>query len=131
MYPKYIEFTVAKMIFVFCSILSFQSFTTVNAQVQSDHNDFNFVAAGDWGCDKKAHETVANMQNKSPELVLALGDLSYQKRADCWFQMMSPLINKTKMVFGDHEYNFKNSSRLDEVLTEIQSNKTILFFRLW
>ena len=21
--------------------------------------------------------------------------------------MMSPLINKTKMVFGDHEYNFK------------------------
>ena len=56
------------------------------------------------------------MQNKSPELVLALGDLSYQKSADCWFQMMSPLINKTKMVFGDHEYNFKNSSRLDEYL---------------
>jgi hypothetical protein len=55
--------------------------------------DFNFVAAGDWGCDKKAHETVTNMQNKSPELVLALGDLSYQKSADCWFQMMSPLIN--------------------------------------
>ncbi len=42
------------------------------------------------------------MQNKSPELLLALGDLSYQKSADCWFQMMSPLINKTKMVFGDH-----------------------------
>jgi hypothetical protein len=77
-------------------------------------SDFNFVAAGDYGCDKKAHETVNHMQNKSPELVLALGDLSYQKSADCWFQMMSPLINKTKMVFGDHEYNFKNSSRLDE-----------------
>jgi predicted phosphodiesterase len=79
-------------------------------------SDFNFVAAGDYGCDKKAHQTVTNMQNKSPELVLVLGDLSYQKSADCWFQMMSPLINKTKMVFGDHEYNFKNSSRLDEYL---------------
>jgi calcineurin-like phosphoesterase family protein len=79
-------------------------------------SDFNFVAAGDWGCDKKAHQTVSNIQNKAPELVLALGDLSYQKSADCWFQMMSPLINKTRMVFGDHEYNFKNSSRLDEYL---------------
>ncbi len=26
--------------------------------------------------------------------------------------MMSPLLNKTKIVFGDHEYNFKNSNRL-------------------
>ncbi|MGA7006971.1 MAG: metallophosphoesterase [Nitrososphaeraceae archaeon] len=128
MYPKYIEFTVAKMIFVFCSILSFQSVITVNAQVQSDHNDFNFVAAGDWGCDKKAHETVTNMQNKSPELVLALGDLSYQKEADCWFQMMSPLINKTKMVFGDHEYNFKNSSKLDEYLQSFNLTKQYYSF---
>ena len=95
------------MIFVFCSILSFQGVITVNAQVQSDHNDFNFVAAGDWGCDKKAHETINHMQNKSPELVLALGDLSYQKNADCWFQMMSPLIDKTRIVFGDHEYLHK------------------------
>ena len=66
------------MIFVFCSILSIQSFITVNAQVESGHNVFNFVAAGDWGCDKKAHETVSNIENKNPELVLALGDLSYQ-----------------------------------------------------
>ncbi|MGA7008401.1 MAG: metallophosphoesterase, partial [Nitrososphaeraceae archaeon] len=73
--------------------------------------------------DKKAHQTVINMQNKSPELVLALGDLSYQKSADCWFQMMSPLINKTKMVFGDHEYNFKNSSRLDEYLQRFNLTK--------
>ena len=63
MYPKYIELTVAKMIFVFCSILSFQSFTTVKAQVQTDHNDFNFVAAGDWVVIKELYETVANMQN--------------------------------------------------------------------
>lgn len=79
-------------------------------------HDFNFAAAGDWGCDKKAQVTVNNMVNKTPELVFALGDLSYQKSADCWFQIMSPMINKTKIVFGDHEYNFKNSSRLKEYL---------------
>ena len=28
-------------------------------------SDFNFVVAGDWVCDKKAHQTVINMQNKS------------------------------------------------------------------
>ncbi len=68
------------------------------------------------------------MQNKSPELVLVLGDLSYQKSADCWFQMMSPLINKTKMVFGDHEYNFKNSSRLDEYLLRFNLTKQYYSF---
>jgi len=100
----------------------------VNAQPQPAHKEFNFVAAGDWGCDKKAHETVSNMQNKSPELVLALGDLSYQKSADCWFQMMSPLITKTKMVFGDHEYNFKNGSRLDEYLQKFNLTKQFYSF---
>ena len=91
-------------------------------------SDFNFVVAGDYGCDKKAHQTVTNMQNKSPELVLVLGDLSYQKSADCWFQMMSPFINKTKMVFGDHEYNFKNSSRLDEYLQRFNLTKQYYSF---
>ena len=64
------------------------------------------------GCDSKVQSTVNNIRNKSPEIVLALGDLSYQKTADCWFEMMSPLINKTKIVFGDHDYKFKNSSKL-------------------
>ena len=100
-------------IIIIAGILSLNNLAIASSEISSNRNNvFNFVAAGDWGCDKKAHETVNHMQNKSPELVLALGDLSYQKEADCWFQMMSPLISKTRMVFGDHEYNFKNSSRL-------------------
>ncbi len=121
-------FIVGEMIFIFCSILSIPSFVVANAQIQLGHSDFNFAAAGDWGCDTKAHQTVSNMQNTSPELVLAMGDLSYQKSADCWFQMMSPLINKTKMVFGDHEYSFKNSSRLDEYLSKFNLTKQFYSF---
>jgi len=41
------------------------------------NNEFNFVAAADWGCDTRAHATITNMQNKSPELMLTLRDLSY------------------------------------------------------
>jgi predicted MPP superfamily phosphohydrolase len=99
----------------------------VHATKQNMSN-FSFAAAGDWGCDSKAQATVRNMQNTSPELVLALGDLSYQKSADCWFQIMSPLINKTKIVFGDHEYNFKNSSRLKEYQQEFDLDKQYYSF---
>ena len=116
-------------ILIIAGILSLNNLAIASSEISSNRNNgFNFVAAGDWGCDKKAHETVNHMQNKSPELVLALGDLSYQKEADCWFQMMSPLINKTRMVFGDHEYNFKNSSRLDEYLQKFNLTKQYYSF---
>jgi len=72
----------------------------IHAQQKAQLLNFSFGAAGDWGCDKKAQNTVRNMQNKSLDLVLALGDLSYQKNADCWFDMMSPLLNKTKIAIG-------------------------------
>ena len=40
------------------------------------NNEFNFVAAADWRCNMQAHATITNMQNKSPELMLTLRDLS-------------------------------------------------------
>lgn len=73
----------------------------------SHHNTtgFNFVAAGDFGCGAKANRTVTNMQRLNPELVIALGDLSYQKSPDCWFQVVSPLDKdgKLKIEFGEHD----------------------------
>ena len=39
--------------------------------------DFNFAAAGDWGCKGETTETVNNIVDKTPELVLGLGDFSY------------------------------------------------------
>jgi calcineurin-like phosphoesterase family protein len=119
-----------KVPFIVGICLSLISINTLSAQpiTKSNDIDFNFVAAGDWGCDAKAHDTVNNMQNKSPAIVLALGDLSYQKNADCWFEMMSPLLNETRIVFGDHEYNFKNSSRLDEYLNKFDLTKQYYSF---
>jgi hypothetical protein len=43
------------------------------------------------------------MERKNPELVLALGDLSYHSTADCWFDIMSPLKGKMMITLGHHD----------------------------
>ncbi len=52
--------------------------------------DFNFVAAGDYGCSKNAKNTINSMKDKKPELVLPLGDLSVDNTATCWLDLISP-----------------------------------------
>ncbi len=52
--PKNGGFIAGKMFFIFFSILSINNVIAANAQIQTSHNGFNFVAAGDYGCDKKA-----------------------------------------------------------------------------
>jgi predicted MPP superfamily phosphohydrolase len=65
--------------------------------------DFNFAAAGDWGCNSNTNKTIMSMQSKNPELVLGLGDYSYKKTAVCWLQMIDPIDEKMKIVIGNHE----------------------------
>jgi hypothetical protein len=66
-------------------------------------SDFNFAAAGDWGCSFRAVDTVSNIINKNPELVLGLGDYSYNDTADCWLEITAPLHNKMKIAIGNHD----------------------------
>jgi hypothetical protein len=56
---------------------------------------FNFAAVGDFGCSTNTKKTINNIEEKKPELVLPLGNLSYQTTADCWFNAMSPLKVKS------------------------------------
>jgi len=64
---------------------------------------FNFVAVGDWDCTGKTKDTVENIIEQDPELVLALGDLSYNGKAKCWLDLIEPIADKTKIVIGNHE----------------------------
>jgi hypothetical protein len=68
-----------------------------------EDGNFNFAAAGDYGCSTNTQNTVSNMESKDPELVLALGDLSYHSTADCWFDIMSPLKGKMMITLGYHD----------------------------
>jgi hypothetical protein len=65
---------------------------------------FNIAVAADWGCDENAEKTAQNIQSKNPELVIANGDLSYKKSAECWFELIQPFKSKMKIAMGDHDY---------------------------
>ena len=52
--------------------------------VSSVEEDFNFVAVGDFSCNEDAKNTVINIINTDPELLLGLGDYSYETSAKCW-----------------------------------------------
>jgi hypothetical protein len=64
---------------------------------------FNIVAVGDWDCTGETEDTVDNIIEQDPELVLALGDFSYSGDADCWFELIEPIADKTKIAMGNHE----------------------------
>ena len=89
----------------------------------SKRKDFNFVAAGDFGCSKNTENTIKNMEDKKPELVLTLGDLSIDKTANCWLDLISPFDDKLKITFGYHEVKdgvsklnqYKEAFGLDEL----------------
>jgi hypothetical protein len=67
-------------------------------------SDFNFAAAGDWGCTDDTTDTINNILGKSPELVLGLGDYSYDEEdADCWLKKVEPINDKMKIAIGNHD----------------------------
>ena len=64
---------------------------------------FNIAAVGDWDCTDETEDTVDNIVDQDPELVLALGDLSYNGDAECWLELIEPIADKTKIAIGNHE----------------------------
>ena len=47
--------------------------------------DFNFVAAGDFGCNAETEKIFNMMKKMEPELYLMLGDLTHEPTLDCWY----------------------------------------------
>ena len=50
------------------------AYATLTTSSSIPNTDFNFAAVGDWECNPNTADTIKNIQNKDPELVLALGD---------------------------------------------------------
>jgi len=92
---------------------SLEYFFPTAAAATSD--DFSFGAVGDWGCTLDTQDTVNNIVDKNPELVLQLGDTSYDKDGeDCWFQIVDPIDEKMKIAIGNHET--KSLSSLNQLM---------------
>jgi hypothetical protein len=80
-----------------------KQYSIVNEATASLSSDFNFAAAGDWSCTSNTEDTVNNILGKSPELVLGLGDYSYEDSAGCWLDIIQPIDNIMKIAIGNHE----------------------------
>jgi hypothetical protein len=76
--------------------------------------DFNFAAAGDWGCKGETTETVNNILDKNPELVLGLGDFSYGDDAGCWLEIVEPIDDIMKIAFGNEDLQASEETELME-----------------
>jgi hypothetical protein len=68
-------------------------------------SEFDFVIAGDYGCDSKTRQTIEKMEDEDPDLVFALGDLSEVKDSDCFFDIISDLDDdgRFKVALGDDD----------------------------
>ena len=72
---------------------------------EDNTKSFNFVAVGDFSCNEDAKNTVMNILNADPEIVLGLGDYSYEKTAKCWKDVVGGIDpQKMKISFGNHEF---------------------------
>ena len=79
------------------------SFALEKQPVNTENKDFNIIAVADVGCSIRAQENIKNIEKLNPELFLAVGDLSYKKTPDCWFNMTKSLDSKTKIAIGNHD----------------------------
>ncbi|MDP9489270.1 MAG: metallophosphoesterase [Thermoproteota archaeon] len=98
---------------------------------ENAEENFNFAAAGDFGCSTNTQNTIENMQRRDPEIVLTLGDHSYHSTADCWFDMMSPIKDKLMVTLGHHDVEdgqakmnqYMNSFAMDKPFYSYDYNK--------
>ena len=91
-------------------------------------NDFNFGTVGDWGCNSNTQSTVNNIVGKNIELVLALGDYSYESTANCWLNIVDPIDHKMKITIGNHDDI--SSSLLNQYMNHFGLSKQFYSFDL-
>jgi predicted MPP superfamily phosphohydrolase len=98
--------------------------------VDQDSLDFNFAAVGDFGCNTDAKETLRNIFNLKPEVLLELGDLSYEPDSKCWFDMIASLEKYTivKIAVGYHDIFDGGEDLLQSYLTHFNLAKQFYSF---
>jgi len=90
-----------------CILSSFLFLIPLHEVTAQSLPDFNFVAVGDWSCNEKTESTVTSILEKNPEVILGLGDYSYEDTADCWLEIVEPIEDKLKISFGNHDVQYQ------------------------
>lgn len=66
-------------------------------------SEFSIATAGDWGCGPDATSTLNSIVDKKPDLVVAIGDYSYETSAECWLNIVKPISGTTHIGIGNHD----------------------------
>jgi len=75
-----------------------------------DDDNSNFIAAGDWACNKETKKTIKKISKLDPELVLGLGDYTFESISpQCWFDISKPIDDKLKIAIGNHDLDYQIS----------------------
>lgn len=94
--------TISRLLTYVFSLTLLLAFTLSNYAL----GDFNFGAAGDYGCNSNTQKTLNNIKSHTTvERHLALGDYSYQSTGTCFFNIINSanLKDKTRPAIGNHE----------------------------
>ena len=77
---------------------------------QPTYPNFRIAAVGDWDCNSNTDKTVDSIGFQTPDLILGLGDYSYESSADCWLDAIRPIYNSDdpaadnmQITIGNHE----------------------------
>jgi len=76
---------------------------SINQNQTINEQKIKIVAAGDFGCRPVAQNNIKQIELQKPDIFLALGDLTYEPTADCWYDMTRAFDSKTKIAIGNHE----------------------------
>jgi hypothetical protein len=90
-----------------------------NLELDIQNSEFDFVVAGDYGCDSKTRQTIKDMEEQDTDLTFALGDLSEVKNPNCFFDIVSKLDNNDsfKITLGEQDTDsnkVRSSSRFSD-----------------
>ncbi|MGZ5511505.1 MAG: hypothetical protein ACXWFC_13695, partial [Nitrososphaeraceae archaeon] len=73
---------------------------SINQNQTINEQKIKIVAAGDFGCRPVAQNNMKQIELQKPDIFLALGDLTYEPTADCWYDMTRAFDSKTKIAIG-------------------------------
>jgi hypothetical protein len=83
---------------------------STNSLSESESNNLNFIAVGDWKCNEQTKKTINRITQLQPELILGLGDYTFENISpQCWFDISKPIDDIIKIAIGNHDLDYQSS----------------------
>jgi predicted phosphodiesterase len=83
---------------------------------------YNFIAVGDYFCNKETEKTIQKILSINPELIITTGDhVKKVKSAECWKKISKPIKDKMRIAIGNHDAEY---SKIYKEITDYHNLKS-------